>query len=105
MGILPASLLKGNRSAMVTTEEMRLFALECLRWSEETDNASHRDLMVRIAKTWMETPSTITWRTAIAFRPRTCGLNWTRPHPRRYPASAKTQTIRGAGSAMRDEFF
>jgi hypothetical protein len=28
-------------------DEMRLFALECLRWSEQTDNASHRDLMIR----------------------------------------------------------
>jgi hypothetical protein len=36
---------------MVTPVEMRLFALDCLRWSEETDNASHRDLMLRIAKT------------------------------------------------------
>lgn len=44
---------------MVTPDEMRLFALECLRWSEETDNASHRDLMVQIAKTWMSTASTI----------------------------------------------
>jgi len=32
---------------------MREFALECLRWSEETDNASQRDIMVQLAKTWM----------------------------------------------------
>ena len=44
---------------MVTPEEMRLFALECLRWSEETDNASQRDLMIQIAKTWMNTASAI----------------------------------------------
>jgi hypothetical protein len=44
---------------MVTPEEMRLFALDCLRWSEETDNASHRDLMLRIAETWMTTASSI----------------------------------------------
>ena len=44
---------------MVTSNEMRLFALECLRWSEETDNASHRDLMMQVAKTWMSTASTI----------------------------------------------
>ncbi|MEA2877730.1 MAG: hypothetical protein QOF14_2926 [Hyphomicrobiales bacterium] len=44
---------------MVTPQEMRLFALDCLRWSDETDNASHRDLMLRIAKTWMATAATL----------------------------------------------
>jgi len=44
---------------MVTPDEMRKFALECLRWAEETDNASHRDLMIQIAKTWMSTASSI----------------------------------------------
>ena len=44
---------------MVTPDEMRLFALECLRWSEQTDNASHRDLMVRVARKWMSTASAI----------------------------------------------
>jgi hypothetical protein len=47
---------------MVTPDEMRLFALECLRWSEQTDNASHRDLMVRVAKTWISTASAIEQR-------------------------------------------
>ena len=42
-----------------TTKEMRLFALDCLRWSDETHNASHRDLMQRVAKTWMTTASSI----------------------------------------------
>ena len=44
---------------MVTPDEMRQFAAECLRWSDETDSASHRDLMVRIAKTWMATAAAI----------------------------------------------
>jgi hypothetical protein len=44
---------------MVTSQEMRLFALECLRWSEETDNPSHRDVMVQLAKTWISTASAI----------------------------------------------
>ena len=44
---------------MVTTQEMRLFALDGMRWSEETANASHRDLMLRIAKTWMKTAASI----------------------------------------------
>ena len=44
---------------MVTPVEMRLFALDCLRWSEETDNASQRDLMQQIAKAWMKTATSI----------------------------------------------
>ena len=44
---------------MVTPEEIRLFAAECLRWSDETDNASHRELMIRVAKTWMNTAAAI----------------------------------------------
>lgn len=44
---------------MVTPQEMRLFALECLRWSDEAENAGQRDLMIRIAKTWMNTASAI----------------------------------------------
>jgi len=44
---------------MVTPEEMRLFALDCLRCSEETDNASHRELMFRVARTWTTTASAV----------------------------------------------
>jgi hypothetical protein len=44
---------------MVTPDEMRLFALDCLRWAELTDNPSHRDLMLSVAKTWMATASAI----------------------------------------------
>lgn len=45
---------------MVTPDEMRLFALECLRWADETAaNASQRNLMIRVAKSWMKTASAI----------------------------------------------
>ena len=44
---------------MVTPDEMRLFAVDCLRWSDQTDNASHRDLMIRVAKSWMSTAAAI----------------------------------------------
>ena len=44
---------------MVTPQDMRLFAWDCLRWSDETHNPSHRDLMLEIAKTWMKTASSI----------------------------------------------
>ena len=49
---------------MVTPDEMREFALDCLRWAERTDNASHRDLMLNVAKTWMNTASAIERRVA-----------------------------------------
>jgi hypothetical protein len=37
---------------MVTTRAMRTFASDCQRWSDETPNASQRDLMKQIARTW-----------------------------------------------------
>ena len=46
-------------AAMVTPEEMRLFAADCLRWSDQTANPSQRDLMVQIAKTWMGTAAAL----------------------------------------------
>jgi hypothetical protein len=49
---------------VVTPNEMRLFALDCLHWAELTDNASHRDLMLSVAKTWMNTASAIERRVA-----------------------------------------
>ena len=45
---------------MVTPQEMRLFALDCLRWADEAAaNASQRDLMLRVAKSWIKTASSI----------------------------------------------
>ena len=53
---------------MVTPQEMRQFAAECLRWSEQTDNASQRDLMIRIARRWVLTAKSIENRMAAADR-------------------------------------
>ena len=44
---------------MVTTEAMRLFALDCLSWAERTPNPSDRETMMRVARTWMNTASGI----------------------------------------------
>ena len=44
---------------MVTSQQMREFALECLRWSDETDDASHRDIMIGLARTWMNAANKI----------------------------------------------
>jgi hypothetical protein len=58
------STLPTSEDAMVTPDEMRIFAAECLRWSDQAGNASHRDLMVRIAKQWMTTAAMIERRVA-----------------------------------------
>jgi len=47
---------------MVRPQEIRSFALECLRWSDEANNASQRDLMLRIAKGWLNTASALEHR-------------------------------------------
>ena len=44
---------------VTTTEEMRLFALDCLRWAEHASNPSDRETMVRVARMWMNTASGI----------------------------------------------
>jgi hypothetical protein len=43
----------------VSTAEFREFAVQCMRWSEETRDAGQRDLMVRVATTWMRTASSL----------------------------------------------
>lgn len=44
---------------MVTTHDMRIFALDCLRWAARTSNPSDRETMVRVARMWMDTASGI----------------------------------------------
>jgi hypothetical protein len=44
---------------MIAQREMRLFAEDCLRWSDETENPSHRDLMIQVARMWLKTAATI----------------------------------------------
>ena len=41
----------------VTAVELREFAVQCMRWSEETSDPGQRDLIVRVAKGWMNTAS------------------------------------------------
>jgi hypothetical protein len=44
---------------MVTALDMRLFASDCVRWSDETRNASQREFMLQVAKTWIATAARI----------------------------------------------
>ena len=44
---------------MVTPRQIRQFALECLRWADEAENASQRDVIIRIARKWLATASAL----------------------------------------------
>jgi hypothetical protein len=43
----------------VSAVEMRDFAVQCMRWSEEARDAGQRELIVSVAKSWMNTASTL----------------------------------------------
>jgi len=43
----------------LSTLEIREFAAQCLRWSEGTKDRSQRDLIVRVARDWMNTASAL----------------------------------------------
>jgi hypothetical protein len=44
---------------MVSALHMRRFVADCLRWADQTSNASHREHMLEIAKTWTATASSV----------------------------------------------
>jgi hypothetical protein len=35
-------------------KEFREFAQECLRWADETKSEQHRQILLEMAKTWMQ---------------------------------------------------
>jgi len=41
----------------ISTVEMRDFAQQCLRWSQEAGDPGQRDLIARVADTWINTAS------------------------------------------------
>ena len=43
----------------VSPLEMREFATQCLRWSEEAPDLSQRDLIARVAQGWMNTATAL----------------------------------------------
>jgi hypothetical protein len=47
---------------MITTQDMRVFSAECLKWAEARDNASDRETIIRVARMWMKTASAIDLR-------------------------------------------
>lgn len=48
----------------VTPQEMRLFASECIGWSDEARDASQRDLIMRVARSWTDIASSLERRLA-----------------------------------------
>jgi hypothetical protein len=52
----------------VNTADMREFATQCLRWSEETRDRGQRDLIVRIGQSWINTASILDQRIDEGFR-------------------------------------
>jgi len=41
----------------ITTVDMREFAHQCLRWSEEASDPGQRDMIARVAESWINTAS------------------------------------------------
>jgi hypothetical protein len=48
-----------EQGVVATPDEMRLFALECLRWAEQADDQSQFDLMLQCARSWMSIASAV----------------------------------------------
>jgi hypothetical protein len=44
---------------MVTTKSMRQFSLDCLHWADRMLNPSDRQMIVSVARTWLETAAAI----------------------------------------------
>jgi hypothetical protein len=46
--------LPGERAMAASPKEFREFAQECLRWADETKSERHRQVLLDMAKTWMQ---------------------------------------------------
>jgi hypothetical protein len=44
---------------LVTPETMRVFALDCSHWAAQARNPSDREIILRVARMWMDTASCI----------------------------------------------
>lgn len=57
---LPTKLCRTRVGNMaVTPQEIRLFASDCVGWSDAARDASQRDLIVRIARSWINIASAL----------------------------------------------
>jgi hypothetical protein len=46
--------MSGERAMAASPKEFREFAQECLRWADETKSERHRQVLVEMARTWMQ---------------------------------------------------
>ena len=51
---------------MTTTADYRDFAGDCLRWTEQTKNASERDTLIGIAQRWLNVAARLDRHIALA---------------------------------------
>ena len=51
---------------MTTTTDYRDFAGDCLRWTEQTKNASERDTLIGIARLWLNVAARLDRHIALA---------------------------------------
>ena len=51
----------------ITTAEMREFAHQCLLWSEDVSDAGQRNLIARVAQSWINIASTLDIRVDEGF--------------------------------------
>jgi len=42
-------------TTMITPHEFRQFSVECLRWADEAPNPSDRQIILSVAKQWLQT--------------------------------------------------
>ena len=49
----------GEAVVAISPVEIREFAVQCLRWSQDTQDRGQRDLIFRVAQDWMDTASAL----------------------------------------------
>jgi hypothetical protein len=53
-----------NGADMVTTRDMRIFALDCLKWADGIANPSNQQIIVGFARMWLQAAHAIDRRLA-----------------------------------------
>jgi hypothetical protein len=53
---------------MTSPDDYRQFALDCLKWADESEDPGHRDTLTRIARMWMHTAIELDERITLVVR-------------------------------------
>ena len=75
-------------------KEFREFAQDCLRWADETQSERHRQVLLDIAKTWMQA--------ALQLERSLALIDDSMPPPRPKPRPAKSAASVGSLCALFD---